>query len=251
MHTLRLYRVEHGHGILESKRVGFPTISCAAFLISPLMTGCLTSAKLMTLSITGGESMTTLNIGRLLSFSCAAVLAVALWVLPNDATAGPDIDGAVDALISWPISTFGDVLGSAGLITSSVTGCAGDLVALIDNNKYSGVVLRGLLSKTIHRFSLGVSQTFTGAMEGYRAQDFERYPEAIAAHMEAEAKDMGGRLDSLSAGVGGIYVAITDAVGLPLLVLSRGAGIQGATDHIEGWQKKVRERYLGPVRGGM
>ena len=195
--------------------------------------------------------MTTLNIGRFLSVSCAAVLAVALWALPGDATAGPDIDGAVDALISWPITTAGDVAGSAGLITSSVAGTVGDLVALIDDNEYSRVLLRGLVSKTIHRLALGLSQTFTGSMEGHRAQDFERYPEAIAAHMDAEAKDMSGRLDSLSAGVGGIYVAITDAVGLPLLVLSRGAGIQGATDPIEGWQKKARERYLGPVRGDM
>lgn len=193
--------------------------------------------------------MTTRNIGKFLSLTCAAVLAAGLCILPGNAKAGPDIDGAVDALISWPISTLGDVAGSAGLITASVTGTLGDLVAFVDDNKYSRVVLRGLFSKTIYRLSLGVSQTFTGAMEGMRAQDFERYPEPISAYMDT--KDPSERLDALSAGVGGIYVAITDAVGLPLLVLTRGAGIQGATDGIEGWQKKVRERYLGPVRGGM
>ncbi len=82
-----------------------------------------------------------------------------------------------------------------------------------------------------------------------RAQDFERYPEPISLYMDT--KDPSERLDTLSAGVGSIYVAITDAVGLPLLVLTRGAGVQGATDGIEGWQKNVRERYMGPVRGGM
>ena len=203
----------------------------------------------MTLSITGGESMTALNIAKLLSLTCAAVLAVGLWVLPGNAKAGPDIDGAVDALISWPMITLGDVAGSAGLITASVTGTLGDLVAFVDDNKYSRVVLRGLFSTSIYRLSLGVSQTFTGAMEGMRAQDFERYPEPISAYMDT--KDPTERLDALSAGVGGIYVAITDAVGLPLLVLTRGAGVQGATDGIESWQKKVREGYLGPVRGGM
>ncbi len=203
----------------------------------------------MTLSITGGESMTTLNISKLLSITCGAVLAVGLWVLPGNAKAGPDIDGAVDALISWPISTFGTVAGSAGLITAAVTGSLGDLVALVDDNRYSRIVLRGLFSTTIYRLSLGVSQTFTGAMEGMRAQDFERYPEAISLYMDTN--DPSERLDTLSAGVGGIYVAITDALGLPLLVLTRGAGIQGATNGIEGWQKNVRERYMGPVRGGM
>ena len=193
--------------------------------------------------------MTTLNIGKLLSLTCAAVLAVGLWVFPGNAKAGPDIDGAVDALISWPLSTFGTVAGSAGLITASVTGTLGDLVALVDDNKYSRVVLRGLFSKTIYRLSLGVSQTFTGAMEGSRAQDFERFPEPISDYMDT--RDPRERLDALSAGVGGIYVAITDAVGLPLLVLTRGAGVQGATDGLESWRKTVRERYLGPVRGGM
>ncbi len=96
---------------------------------------------------------------------------------------------------------------------------------------------------------VGSGTAFTGAMEGNRAQDFERYPEPISAYMDT--KDPSERLDALSAGVGGIYVAITDAVGLPLLVLTRGAGVQGATDGIESWQKNVRERYLGPVRGGM
>ncbi len=195
--------------------------------------------------------MTTLYIDkrRFLSLWCAAVLGLSLWVLPGGARAGPDIDGAVDALISWPLNTTGSVAGSAGLITASVAGTVGDLVALIDDNRYSRVVLRGLFSKTILRLSLGVSQTFTGAMEGLRADDFERFPEAASAYMDA--KEITGRLDTLGAGVGTIYVAITDAVGLPLLVLTRGAGIEGATDSIEGWQKNVRERYLGPLRGGM
>jgi len=195
--------------------------------------------------------MTTVNIGacRFLSLSCAAALAVSLWASPGGAKAGPDVDGAVDALISAPLNTLGDLAGSLGLITGAVGGTVGDLVALLDDNEYSRVVLRGFISTTIQRITLGLSQTMTGAMEGNRGEDFDRYPEAAGAYLTS--RDTAKRLETLEAGLGAIYVAVTDAIGQPLLVLTKGAGAQGPTDQIESWQKKVRERYLGSVRGGM
>jgi len=180
-----------------------------------------------------------------ISMGCMVALVASLWLCPGGAAAGPDIDGAVDALISTPLDTTGSVVGSAGLIMGALGGTVGDLVSFIDDNQYSRIVLRGLVSKTIQRISLGISQLSTGALEGFRAEDLKNYPESASAY--TENRNPTERLDTLGAGVGGTYVAVTDAVGGPLVMLLRGVGLTDQAGSIANWQSTVRERYFGPL----
>ncbi|MFQ5515196.1 MAG: hypothetical protein ACE5FG_12295 [Myxococcota bacterium] len=173
----------------------------------------------------------------------ASALAVSLLVAPGLAAAQSDVDGAVEALIDFPLNTFGDLGGATGLVLGGLGGVMGDIVALVDDNPY----LRGILSTTIHRLSLGVSNSMTGMLEGLRAEDLERYPEPASAYLDND--DPGARIDNVLDGVGGTYVALSDAIGNPLLVILRAAGVQDRAERISTWQEQVRDRYFGPVRG--
>ena len=177
------------------------------------------------------------------ALSALAALGVSLWWAPQ-AAASPDPDGAISALIDWPLKTAGDLAGSVGLIGGGLCGGAGDGIALIDDNPYTRVVLRGAFSQSLRRLALGWSNLFTGGLEGLRAEDLERYPESAESHLSPDNAQV--RIDPVLDGLGGGYVGITDFVGQPLLVILRGVGAAGPAASIEGWQTKVRERYFGP-----
>jgi hypothetical protein len=185
------------------------------------------------------------NDSMLVSICSAALIAVSLLISAGEAKAGPDVDGAVKALIDTPINTTGDLIGSAGLITAGVAGGVGDLVAFIDDNEYTRVVLRGIVSKSIHRLALGMSNMGTGGLEGLRAEDLQAYPEAAAVYMEPQGPAV--RVDDVLDGIGGTYVALTDALGNPLLMVLRGGGATDQAASVDKWQAAVRDRYFGPV----
>ena len=181
---------------------------------------------------------------RLISIVSAGALAATL-AIAGGAAAEPDIDGAVDALIDTPFNTLGDAAGSAGLVAAGIGGAVGDLVALIDKNEHAEVLLRGIVSTSIHRLSLGLSNTFTGMLEGMRAENLQRYPESASAYLDPA--DLDSRVDNVLDGLGGVWVGVTDAVGNPLLFLLRCAGAAKQADQISDYQAEVRDRYFGSV----
>lgn len=176
---------------------------------------------------------------------CGVLIATAIVSFAGAAKAGPDVDGAVDATISWPLETAGDFVGSLGLITSSVGGCLGDAIALLDDNEYSRVVLRGFLSTTVRRMFYGVSTLSTGALEGLRAENLRNYPEASDGFLDPDG--LSGRIDSFEAGLGGVYVMTIDALTGPVLLFTRAVGLTGVADDVKEFKDSRRKRYFGPL----
>jgi hypothetical protein len=176
---------------------------------------------------------------------CGVLVATAMVSFAGAAKAGPDVDGAVDALISWPAETAGDFVGSAGLITSSLGGALGDGIACIDDNEYTRVVLRGFLSTTVRRMFYGLSTPSTGALEGLRAENLRNYPESSGAFLDPDG--LSGRIDSFEAGLGGVYVMAIDALTGPVLLFTRAVGLPGAADDVAEFKDSRRERYFGPL----
>ncbi len=116
--------------------------------------------------------MTPIRAIRRATIGTVIATTLAIGVLPAQAQAAPDIDGAVASLIAIPLDFFGNALGAMGLVFGSAGGVAGDIVAVVDNNEYTSILLRGLLSTPIKRLSMGVSQLSTGGMEGLRGDWF-------------------------------------------------------------------------------
>ena len=154
----------------------------------------------------------------------------------------------MDALIDTPFNTFGDVAGAGGLISAGTLGIAADVVALVDDNEYSRIVLRGLLSKPTKRMAQGWSAIFTGALEGLRAEDLENYPESMDAYVGEHKID--SHIDTIGDGLGGVYVGIVDAICNPVLMLLRISGANQQADSLANWMGTRRDRYFGPVAGG-
>jgi hypothetical protein len=166
-------------------------------------------------------------------------------IFAGEVKAGPNVDGAIEALIDTPLNTVGDLAGSAGLISGGVLGGLGDVVALADDNRYARVLLRGAISTVIRRLALGMSQTLTGMLEGLRGEDLARYPESASLYLEPQAG--GVRIDDVMDGLGGTYVAFSDALGNPALALLRAGGATAQADSVARWQATVRGRYFGPL----
>ena len=97
-----------------------------------------------------------------------------------------------------------------------MVGLAGDGVALLDANRFTNPVLRGIPSGCVRRVALALSQGSTGLMEGLRAEDVERLPEPSVAYLENAPG--AGRLDTLLTGLGSLRLAVEDALGGPALV---------------------------------
>jgi hypothetical protein len=175
-----------------------------------------------------------------------AVLASALGVVPPTARAASDVDGAVDALVSWAPDVFGDAFGAVGLVFAGVTGLARDGVGLVDDNDYTRVLLRGIFSKSLGRLGLGVSQMSSGAMEGLRAEDFTGLPEASKGYLAAGTVQ--GRVDTVSKGLGAAGLAVVDVIANPVLFLTRLAGLESQSKDIARTQTNVRNDWVGAVK---
>ena len=185
---------------------------------------------------------------------CRRALAVGLLLgsglgAPAPLLAAPDIDAAVDALISTPFDSAGDAVGGAGLFAAGALGLVGDAVSLLDRNAYGGeLLLRGILSTPLRRTALALSQTSTGALEGLRAEDLEPFPELPASYLEGDAGDVGARVDTLAAGLGAAGLAVVDGVLNPLLFLTHGIGLAGPAAELAAWQTDARDAWLGTAK---
>ena len=174
--------------------------------------------------------------------------ALAMVVVPARVEAAPDVDGAVDALISLPFDTFGNAIGATGLIFASVGGLTGDIVAIVDNNEYTSILLRGLLSTPIKRMSSSVSQLSTGAMEGMRDEDFADFPQASSIYTGSEG--MMKHVSTFGTGLGATVLVVTDALSGTGLFLTRAVGANGVADDLAAWQDGVRDGCVGKATPG-
>jgi hypothetical protein len=173
-----------------------------------------------------------------------ALCAALLWGAGAPAFAAPDPDGAVEALISTPLDPVGNALGAVGLMSASVIGLAGDTLALLDRNRYGGeFVLRGILSTPVRRTALILSGTSTGMFEGFRAENFERFPEPAAAYLEA--KDATARVDTAVAALGCAALVPLDAIANPVLFLTRASGLTGVAESVAHFQTNKRTDWVG------
>jgi len=162
-------------------------------------------------------------------------------------SADPDLDGSVMALAAVPADATGDFLGGAGMMMTSLVGLTGDAVAVIDNNEYSRIVLRGLLSTPIRRLALGLSQMSTGALEGFANVDHERYPQEESIYLNV---DLQNRLWTFRAGLGATVLTVVDVAGNFGQFLLRAPGAASTADSIGSFQTDARTSLVGPHKAG-
>jgi len=172
------------------------------------------------------------------------LLAVFLLALPLEAHAWPDVGGALRALVATPFRVTGDAVGAVGLVTAAAVGTVGDGMALVDANRFTEPFLFGLLSGTVRRVGLGISQAATGALEGLRAEDVERLPEPREAYLD-NAFGV-GRLDTALTGLGTLRLGVEDLLAGPAVFALRGVGATDAARAVEGFGRDERIRVLGP-----
>ncbi len=168
-----------------------------------------------------------------------------LLSLSRSAHAGPDLAGAAAALVSTPFRVTGDLVAVAGLSAASVVGLLGDGISLLDSNRFTVPLLRGIPSGGVRRGALALSQGSTGLLEGLRAEDIERLPEPSAAYLENAPG--AGRLDTLLTGLGSLRLVFEDALGGPAVVVLRASGARETAKCVESWQRDDRIRVLGPL----
>ncbi len=165
-------------------------------------------------------------------------------LVPAGAGAAPDPAGAARALAHAPFVVAGDLCGAAGLASAAAIALAGDALALVDDNRLSRPVLRGVASGLVHRVALAASWIGTGALEGLRGEDIERLPEARATYLEAAPGV--GRVDTLLDAGAALGLAAGDLASAPLLALLRAVGAGATADALELQRKEARVRALGP-----
>ena len=178
--------------------------------------------------------------GKLALAAFALALGLALR-----ANAGPDPGGALRALGATPFRVGGDAIAATGLVDAATVGLCGDGLALLDANRLTRPVLFGFVSGMVRRAALGISQGTTGAMEGLRAEDVERFPEPAPAYLENAPG--AGRLDTILTGLGSLQLALEDAASGPALALLRAVGAKDAASGVFGWSRDERIRVLGPL----
>lgn len=178
-------------------------------------------------------------------FLCQALAAALILAAAGPAHSGPDLGSAAAALVATPFRVAGDLVGTAGLTAASVVGLLSDGIALIDANRYTTPVLRGIPSGLVRRVALALSQGSTGLMEGLRAEDVERLPEPSAAYLQNAPG--AGRLDTLFTGLGSLRLAFEDALGGPALVILHVFGANETARWIADGQRDERIRVLGPL----
>lgn len=172
------------------------------------------------------------------------LLGAALCWLPATAWAGPDFEAAGRTLVSAPPALAGTVLGGAGLAAAATIAGLGDLASLLDAHKATRPLLRGLLSRTLHRLALATSWTMTGALEGLRSEDIERLPEARSTYLQAAPGV--GRLDTLLTGAAALRLALRDLLWLPPRLAAELGGARNLAARIRQWDREARIAALGP-----
>lgn len=174
-----------------------------------------------------------------------SALALFLLGVAAPAHAGPDVGGALRALLATPLRVSGDVVGAGGLVGAAALGLCGDGLALVDANQFTEPILFGVASTPVRWLALGVSQGSTGVLEGLRAEDVERLPEAREAYLE-NAPGV-GRLDTALTGLGALRLGVEDAFAGPALFALRAVGAGAAASRVSRFARDERIRTLGPL----
>ncbi len=180
----------------------------------------------------------------------SGVVALSLGFAGSSSAAAPDTSGAVDPLVSTSFAPAGDAVGGVGLIGASVVGGVGDLVALVDDNRYSTYVTNGVVSRHIDRASLGLSNMSTGLLEGFRGEDRASVPERPVTYTGAPdsiESRVNTRAITFARGIGALIpLTAADAVGNPLLILARLSPTKQPAHSIESWKASLADFVLGP-----
>ncbi len=131
---------------------------------------------------------------------------------------------------------------------ASVGGLAGDIVAIVDNNEYTSILLGGVISTPIKRMSSSVSQLSTGAMEGMRDDDFADFPQPSSAYTGSEGMMKHG--STFVTGLGAVVLIVTDGVSNVGLFLTRAVGANDLAGDLAGWQDGMRDNCVGKATSG-
>ncbi|MFQ5512987.1 MAG: hypothetical protein ACE5FG_01010 [Myxococcota bacterium] len=166
----------------------------------------------------------------------------ALLMSAGAASAKPDVDGAVDALIALPHDVGGDALGAVGLVLAAGVGATGDVLAVIDQSEYGRVLLRGFASTLTRRFAYGLSRLASGALEGFRNDDLHKFPEDLGDYLDPKSHE--ARIWTLRSGIGAAVLGATDLVTNSLLVLTRAAGSTEHSDELTKMQDDWRDDWV-------
>ncbi|HKC51930.1 MAG TPA: hypothetical protein VKF60_14125 [Myxococcota bacterium] len=174
-----------------------------------------------------------------------SALALLLLAIAAPAHAAPDVGGALRALVATPFRVTGDLVGAGGLVAAAALGLCGDGISLVDANRWTEPILFGVGSGAVRHLALGLSQGATGALEGLRAEDIERLPEARAAYLE-NAPGV-GRVDTALTGLGALRLGVEDALTGPAVFALRAVGARAAANRVTDWTRDERIRALGPL----
>ena len=187
--------------------------------------------------------MTPIRAFRRATIGAVVAAALAIGVVPAQAEAAPDVDGAVSALIALPFDFAGNALGAVGLLTAGAGGVVGDIVAVVDNNEYSSILLRGILSTPIKRLSMGIGQMSTGGMEGLRGEDLADFPQAASMYLGKDSVMQ--HMGSFGQGLGATGLVVVDTLSNTGLFLTRAVGANETAGNLEGWQTDMRDSFVG------
>ncbi len=172
-------------------------------------------------------------------------LALLVLSLAARAHAAPDPGAALHALLATPFRVTGDAVGGAGLFGASALGLCGDGLSLVDANRFTEPFLFGAVSTPVKWLALGVSQGSTGLLEGLRAEDVERLPEAREAYLDNRPGL--GRLDTALTALGALRLALEDTVTGPARFALHAVGANGAARRVSDFARDERIRVLGPL----
>jgi hypothetical protein len=156
----------------------------------------------------------------------AAGFALSIALCAGAAQAGPDPIGAGVAL--------GD----------SLLDGLGDVVQVVDGNRLSRPVLRGVVSGGVHRVAFGISWSGTRSLEVLRREEVERLPEPAAAYLEAAWG--AGRGTTFLDGLGALWLAGGDLLAGPARFGLRLVGAEQTATALETSRREAAVRWLGP-----
>ena len=171
-----------------------------------------------------------------------AVLCLLLWT--GVAQAAPDPVGAGRALLATPFEVGGNLIGGAGLVGAALVATGGDAISLLDDNRVTSPLLRGIVSKSVQTLAFALAWTTTRSLELLRREDIERLPEPLSAYVGTART--AGRLDTALSGFSALGLALRDAWSGPALALTRAVGATGAASALESGRREARIRALGP-----
>lgn len=175
--------------------------------------------------------------------SCGLLLICLVYPL-TDAAAKPRIGNALGMTLVAPLIVLGDLGGGLGLVSASISGLAGDGIALVDDNALTQSVLHGFLSQPVKRVGLGISRLSTGWLEGLRGEDIERLPESQAAYLVAAP--VIGRIETFSTGARALGLGVYDLATTPIWFGAELIGIERWRTSIYRARRNARIQALGP-----